>query len=103
MEKHTSLNEEEKILNKCPLCGNTLEYFELMQYSDVYKILKNGKLSAKRIRKSCDGPMNCGFITCATKECKFHTNCDLEAEDNNEVRVFKEGDVFKYTVDEQMM
>ena len=40
----SSFNKE-KILNKCPLCGGELEYVALHQYSDVYRILKNGKIS----------------------------------------------------------
>ena len=35
----------EEVLNKCPLCGSELEYHDLIQFSDVYRILKNGKVS----------------------------------------------------------
>lgn len=41
----------DELLNCCPKCGSTLEFSNLMQYSDVYKITRSGKLSKKRIRK----------------------------------------------------
>ena len=67
-------DSEEKILNKCPLCGEELEYVALYQYSDVYRILKNGKVSKKRKCKRDEGSMECGFISCT--KCQFHTDCD---------------------------
>lgn len=45
------------ILNKCPVCGSKLEYHSLYQFSKVYKILKNGKLSARPQRSESVGPM----------------------------------------------
>ena len=50
----------DELLNCCPKCGSTLEFSNLMQYSDVYKITRSGKLSKKRIRKEDCGPMECG-------------------------------------------
>lgn len=41
-------DSNEKILNKCPICGEELEFVELNQYSNVYRILKNGKVSKTR-------------------------------------------------------
>ena len=41
----------DELLNCCPKCGSTLEFSNLMQYSDVYKITRSGKLSKKRIIK----------------------------------------------------
>lgn len=35
----------DELLNCCPKCGSTLEFSNLMQYSDVYKITRSGKLS----------------------------------------------------------
>ena len=52
----------DELLNCCPKCGSTLEFSNLMQYSDVYKITRSGKLSKKRIRKEDCGPMECGYI-----------------------------------------
>lgn len=34
---------EEKVLSKCPICGCELEYVELNQYSNVYRIHENDK------------------------------------------------------------
>lgn len=51
----------DELLNCCPKCGSTLEFSNLMQYSDVYKITRSGKLSKKRIRKEDCGPMECGY------------------------------------------
>ena len=45
----------DELLNCCPKCGSTLEFSNLMQYSDVYKITRSGKLSKKRIRKKIAG------------------------------------------------
>lgn len=73
-----TLDSKERILNKCPLCGSELEYVDLFQYSNVYRILKNGKISKKRKFKREDGPMECGFINCSN--CYFHTDCDLDTD-----------------------
>lgn len=83
-----------KILNKCPICGGKLEYYELMQYSLDYKIKKNGRL-AKRYKKGEAGPMECGFIGCTI--CDFLTNCDLEVEEKYRfIRIYQKGEVFMY-------
>lgn len=71
----SSFNKE-KILNKCPLCGGELEYVALHQYSDVYRILKNGKISKTRKLRRDEGSMECGFINCSC--CDFHTDCDYD-------------------------
>lgn len=73
-------NSEEKILNKCPLCGSELEYLALHQYSNVYRILKNGEISKTRKYKRDEGSMECGFIACSNDDCNFHTDCDLDTE-----------------------
>lgn len=71
-------DSNEKILNKCPLCGGELEYVDLYQYSNVFRILKNGKISKKRKLRREEGPMECGFINCSI--CNFHTDCDLDTD-----------------------
>ena len=71
---------EEKVLSKCPICGCELEYVELNQYSNVYRILKNGTISKTRKYKRDEGPMECGFISCSNPECNFHTDCDYDTD-----------------------
>ena len=44
----------DELLNCCPKCGSTLEFSNLMQYSDVYKITRSGKLSKKKNKKRRD-------------------------------------------------
>lgn len=46
-----------RVLNKCPLCGSELEILYLGQYSEAYKILKNGKISKVRKYKRDEGSM----------------------------------------------
>lgn len=81
-----------KILNKCPKCGAELEYHELCQYTEVYRILKSGKVSTKRIRKEDSGSMEASFICCSN--CDFHTDCDLSNDEydiwNNKERFYFE-------------
>lgn len=69
---------EEKILNKCPLCGEELEYISLYQYSVVYKILKNGTISKTIKYKRDEGPLDAAFLSCS--KCDFHTDCDLDTD-----------------------
>lgn len=88
---------EEKILNKCPLCNSELEYHSLMQYSNVYKILKNGTVSKTKKRQEYNGSMDCGFICCT--KCEFSTDCDLDVIDNNNIHVWQDVSGFKYTID----
>lgn len=64
-----------KVLNKCPKCGAELEYHELCQYTVRYRILKNGKISKKRIRKEDNGSIDEKFICCS--QCDFNTDCEL--------------------------
>lgn len=71
-------DSNEKILNKCPICGEELEFVELYQYSNVYRILKSGKISKKRKFRREEGPIECGFISCTN--CNFHTDCDLDTD-----------------------
>ena len=86
-----------KILNKCPVCGGKLEYNSLYQYSLVYKILKSGRLSARRVRKEDCGPMECGFITCTNEDCEFMTDCDLKVLDNEvEIDIYTDGETYMY-------
>lgn len=89
---------EIKILNECPLCGKQLEYNDLNQYSNVYAILGNGKLSKTRKRKEDNGSMECGFISCTNKNCGFVTDCDLDVFDERDIQVFQTNGVFKYTI-----
>ena len=99
-KKFASSDDEVKILNKCPLCGEKLEYNSLFQYTNVYEILANGKLSKKRKRKEDSGSMECGFISCTNKNCDFSTDCDLDVLEHKEIRVFQDSDIFKYTIDD---
>lgn len=73
-----SNGNEERVLNQCPLCGEELEYVELNQYSNVYRILKNGKVSKTKKFKRDEGPMECAFIACT--QCNFHTDCDFDTD-----------------------
>lgn len=84
------------ILNQCPICGSRLEFAALHQYSNIYNITKDGKLSARRIRKTDDGPMECGYISCSNEECNFNTDCDLEIQIKTNIRIFQRGSVFMY-------
>lgn len=94
-KRFSEVDGVEEVLNKCPLCGAELEYNALMQYSNVYKILKNGTLSKNRKEKRDCGSMECGFICCT--KCDFHTNCDLDVEDCEEkMQIFQYGEVFMY-------
>lgn len=73
-------DSNEKILNKCPICGEELEYVDLYQYSNVYRILGNGKISKTRKYKRDEGSMDCGFICCSNADCNFHTDCDYDTD-----------------------
>ena len=73
-------DSNEKILNKCPICGEELEFVELNQYSNVYRILKNGKVSKTKKFKRDEGSMECGFISCSNPDCNFHTDCDYNTD-----------------------
>ena len=88
----------EDILNKCPVCGSKLEYHSLYQFSKIYKILKNGKLSARPQRNESACPMECGFIACSNADCDFHTNCDLEVEEDRKYSIYQTGEVYKIIV-----
>ena len=83
----------EKILNKCPICGAGLEYIELYQYNMVYKVLKNGKISSRRIRKEDVGPMECAQLLCTNENCDFATDFELRSD---VVKIGIQGDVFVY-------
>lgn len=73
-------DSNEKILNKCPICGEELEYVELNQYSNIYRILKNGKVSKTKKRRRDEGSMECAFISCSNSNCDFHTDCDYDTD-----------------------
>lgn len=92
-----SMEEEEKVLNKCPICGSKLEYSALYQYEKVFGIKKDGTLTSKPKLKRDVGSMECGFISCTNEECDFHTNCDLEVEDYDNIDVFLDGLTYMYT------
>lgn len=99
MKRMFDVGTEEKVLNKCPLCGAALEYHALNQYSNVYSILKNGTLSTRRKKRVDVGTMECGFIICT--ECNFHTNCDLEVEDYKGIYIHQNGDQYVYEMDNE--
>lgn len=81
MSRRRFLNSDgEKILNKCPLCGSELEFINLCQYSNVYRILKNGKISKVLKYKRDEGSIERGFIACANDECNFHTDCKFDTD-----------------------
>lgn len=82
-----------KTLNKCPICGGRLQYHSMMQFTEDYKIKLDGTLS-KRFKKSDSSPMECGFIACIS--CNFHTNCDLEVEENHNMKIYEENGVYMY-------
>lgn len=86
----------EKILNKCPICGAELEYSALQQYSNIYKVLKDGTLSKKRIRKEDNGSMECGYLSCTNDDCSFTTDCDLNVMDNSNIKIYQKGGKLLY-------
>lgn len=66
-----------------------------MQYSNIYKILKNGELSKNRIRKEDNGSLECGFISCSNKHCDFTTDCELNVMNYNEIKLEqKDGKIY---------
>lgn len=67
----------QKVLNRCPLCGSRLEYHSLYQYDLVFKVLNNGGISSRPVRKIDDCPMESAFIACSNEDCNFATDCDL--------------------------
>lgn len=95
--KMFSMGEEEKILNKCPICGSKLEYTELCQYEKVYCITKKGKITSRHKYKADVGSMECGYIICTNEECDFYTDCDLNVEGYKNINVFQLGELFMYT------
>lgn len=55
--------------------------------------VQSGKLSIRPKRGKVDiCPMECGFISCTNTNCGFHTNCDLEVEENFRCKVFLDDD-----------
>lgn len=67
----------EKILNKCPVCGQRIEFHIMYQDTDAYNILKNGKLSKNRNRrKTVRYPMDASYISCSDPSCEFATDSD---------------------------
>lgn len=85
----------DELLNCCPKCGSTLEFSNLMQYSDVYKITRSGKLSKKRIRKEDCGPMERGYISCTN--CDFVTDAELDYRvKDEEIRIYQKEDKYYY-------
>ena len=98
-KKIFSTGAEEKVLNKCPLCGSKLEYCALYQYSIIYNILNNGKLAKKRKKKRDEGSMECGFISCINEDCNFHTDCDLDVEEHIGIYIYQSGEQFLYETD----
>lgn len=83
-----------KLLNKCPICGDRLQYSALMQYSDIYKIKSNGKLTKNRIRKEDVGSMECGYISCIS--CDFITDCSFECGSYPYIKIWQNRNQFFY-------
>lgn len=85
-----------KILNKCPVCGGKLVLNSLNQYTIVYGIKRNGELTAKRIRKEDQGPMEASFISCESGD--FVTDCDLRVVVPSDARIiiFEKGGKYYY-------
>lgn len=88
------------ILNKCPICGNKIEYVALHQYSNIYDVLKSGQLAKKRKKKEDNGSMECGYLSCTNEECNFCTDCDLHSLNHNNIRIFQESNIYMYEVKE---
>lgn len=59
---------------------------------------ENGKLSARPQRNESACPMECGFIACSNADCDFHTNCDLEVEEDRKYSIYQTGEVYKIIV-----
>ena len=59
------------------------------EYSDVYKIKRNGELTKNRVRKENNGSMECGFISCIN--CNFVTDCDLRCDDYPHIKIHQKG------------
>ncbi len=87
--------KSDKVLNSCPICGGTLEFYSLMQYSDVYKVKQNGKISTHRLRKEDNGSLECGFFSCTNKECDFVTDCDFICIKHN-IKIWEKNEKFFY-------
>ncbi len=85
----------EKLLNKCPICGDKLQYSALMQYSLNYQIKRNGKFS-KNGRKEDIGSMECGYISCMNPDCDFATDCDFNSINHKDIKIWQQGDKFYY-------
>lgn len=96
-----SSDSEEKILNKCPICGEELEFVELNQYSNIYRILKNGKVSKTKKCTRNEGSMECGFICCSNTDCNFHTDCDYDTETTGQYNhiYIHENDIGQFMID----
>lgn len=95
------MNRKKKILRKCPICGSALEHNELMQYTNVYRIKRNGEISLKRSRKLDNGSMECFFITCSNKECNFLTDCDLTSLNHKNIVIEIYKDKYYYEILEE--
>lgn len=94
MSKQNSCNTEEKLLNKCPICGSDLEYYRFYQYSKVHAIKKDGKIVEIPKRTIDDGSLDCGIISCTS--CDFSTNCDLEVENYKHIIISQRNGSFYY-------
>lgn len=94
MSKQGSYNTEEKLLNKCPICGSGLEYYRFYQYSKIHVIKKDGKIAEMPKRTIDDGSLDCGIISCTS--CNFSTNCDLEVENYKHIHISQRNGSFYY-------
>lgn len=85
----------EKLLNKCPICGEKLIYSALMQYSLNFQLKRNGELSSKG-KKRDEGSMECGYIYCTNSNCNFITDCDLDCENHPNIKIYQSGNKYYY-------
>lgn len=85
----------EKLLNKCPICGEKLIYSALMQYSLDFQLKRNGELSANG-KKGNEGSMECGYICCTNSNCNFATDCDLKCNNYRNIKIWQSGNKFYY-------
>ncbi len=89
-----------KLLNKCPICGSCLKYHALMQYTNVYKVKKNGELSKNMIIKIDNGSMEAGFLICSNDDCDFQTDCDLDSINHRNISIYCDGNKYFYETDD---
>ena len=91
-----------KLFNKCPVCGSTIEYSALIQYSNVYKVLQNGELSKNRIRKEDNGSMECGYYSCTNQDCDYATDCELRVVNHTGIELeYMDGKIYYHNLNDE--